>query len=316
MEKVVILIINYNQNQYTADCIKSILASDHQNFKIILVDNEAEAGNSIRLKQILPDDDRILVYPLFPNRGYVGGINYSFSIIDEENKYDYILIMNNDTIIDPCAISALIKTCKNFNNMAIVSGKVYDYERKNVLQYVGSVITDTKLLTYESIGYNIEDKGQFDKLADRDLLDDIFWLMPKELHKRIGGYNDLFFFNGESSDFAIRAKKAGYRLVYTPVAKLWHKGSLSIGGRKGNPFIEYWQMRSALTFKYLHLPNTYFRKFLMWKVKNVVSGYIKFLIAALKGTPISIKIPNARLKGLIDFYIKVKPVAKRQRLSI
>ena len=112
------------------------------------------------------------------------------------------------------------------------------------------------------------DNGQFETEEERDIIDDVYWLLPKQVFQKLGLYNLLFFFNGESADYALRAKKEGFKLMYCPKAKIWHKGSLTVGGRKNNPFISYWQTRSALTFRYLHLNNKYFKKSYLRNIKH------------------------------------------------
>jgi hypothetical protein len=149
------------------------------------------------------------------------------------------------------------------------------------------------------------------------MIDDVFWLMPKALYKEIGGYNPLFYFNGESADFAMRARYAGYKLIYTPDAKLWHKGSASTGGRKENPFVNYWQMRSTLTFRYLHLKPACFRRFVLVKIKQVIFGYLKYGKLLISGKKQSFRVPIARMKGFMDFFLKVRPsVSKAKRHAV
>jgi len=166
---------------------------------------------------------------------------------------DYFIILNNDTVIHHEAITALLNSCIKYNDKAIVSGKVYHYHKKNELQFVGYKWKNENLLDPTPIGVNEIDNGQYDKEEFRDMLDDIFWLFSEKIIKDIGFYSEYFWFNTEQRDFAMRAKKAGYQLLYTPKAKIWHKGSVTVGGRDGNPAYDYWYTQSSLIFSYLHL---------------------------------------------------------------
>lgn len=313
--KVYIITLNYNQSHYTIDCINSVLDSHYNNYKVLLIDNGSTIEDYDKLFLALPVNDQLHVSRIEKNCGYVGGINFGFSLIDQTNDAEYIMIMNNDTILDKQAIASLVDTCKSFSNKALVSGKVYDYEHKDVLQEVGAVLEDKNLLKFKHLTSYTKDEGQFDMVAQRDMMDDIFWLFHKDLYKAIGKYDTLFFFNGESADFAMRAQKAGFKLIYTPQAKLWHKGSVSVGGRKENPFINYWQMRSTLTFRYLHIDKKYFRKFVFVKIKQILFSYLRYCKMILKNEQTSIQMPNARLRGFIHFFTQVKKQADQRKSS-
>ncbi|PQJ21101.1 glycosyltransferase [Tenacibaculum sp. SG-28] len=72
--KVAIITLNYNQIDYTVDCVKSILNSDYSNFEIVLVDNGSSEENFKELQERLPDDYRLSIPRLEINKGYVGGL--------------------------------------------------------------------------------------------------------------------------------------------------------------------------------------------------------------------------------------------------
>lgn len=296
--KVVVVLLNYNQNEYTLKCVESLLASRYPNFEILLIDNGSRPSNTRALRNKI--DKRVNLCEIKNNRGYVGGINYGLEK-GKKLKPDYFLIMNNDTKIDPDAIGALVETSQQFDNKCIVSGKVYHYDDPNRLQYIGSELASEHLLLYKRIGFDEYDSQQYEQVAERDKLDDIFWLFPIELYHTIGGYSPDFFFNGESSDFALRAKENGYKLIFTPKAKLWHKGSASIGGRNNNPRLEYWDIQSTLILHYLHLNFRWFLLFYLRVLLRIAKSVIvsaRKLILCKGGNFI---IPYAQFRGLMYF---------------
>ena len=295
-----LITLNYNQNEYTLKCIESILKSDYVDFKIILVDNGSTHDNFEILKKSLPIDSRLKLYRINENRGYVGGINYG---LKEGNKLnpDYFLILNNDTILDKNAINELKYTCEKYINKTIVSGKVYHYDEPNKLQDVGYSYRNKKSLYFNRIGLNEDDINQYDQIAERDMLDDVFWLFSAVLYNKIGGYSPYFWFNAEQADFALRAKKEGYKLIYTPGAKLWHKGSVSIGGRDKNPKLAYWHIQSTLIFRYRHLSKIEFIKQYFKIVVNIFASYVKEISECISGNKIDFNYPKAKLMGLNYF---------------
>ena len=297
---VVVITLNYNQNEFTLNCVKSILQTNYESFKIFIIDNGSTENNYEELKRLLPDSPLIELLRLDNNIGYVGGINYGFEKSSLLNP-NFYLIMNNDTILDKNAITELVLCCKQYNEKAIVSGKVYHYDKPTVLQDVGYVYYDEKALKAKALGLNEKDRGQHDSIKERDSLDDVFWLLPSKLYQEIGGYSHYFWFNAEQADFALRAKKNGYKLIYTPKAKLWHKGSVSIGGRDNNPKLAYWHVQSTLILRYLHLSKYEFLKQYMNLVISIMASYYKIFRSNKLGETKKYRYANAKFRGWMYF---------------
>lgn len=298
--KVVVITLNYNQNEFTFKCIDSILKSNYKNFEVLVLDNGSEEDNQRNLISGLPINTKLICKTLNENRGYVGGINYA---LEQAVKLDpdYVLIMNNDTIIDPNAMNEFVKTCQQFDNKAIVTGKVYEYDEPNILQDIGYTFANKKYLIIDRIGMNENDCKQYDDIAERDMIDDIFWLFPIELYEKINGYSSFFWFNAEQADFALRAKGKGYKLVYTPHAKLWHKGSVSIGGREMNPRLAYWTIQSALILRYIHLKKGDFVLYYFMKIESILRTMLKSIYLYVFKRENIFDYALAKYKGLIYF---------------
>ena len=241
-----IILINYNTPQITYECVSSICNSVHSNYDIFIIDNGSSEDNNKILCSLIGESAKII--HLSNNLGYVGGINYALKVIYKLN-YDYILIMNNDTIIDSEALSSLVEASKRYNDMCIVTGKVYSYNYPNKLVHIGSMYNNKYKL--ERVAFMTDDLGQFDEEKFRDMIDDVFWLIPINIAKDVGFYSDYFWFNCEQADYALRAKKKGYSLLYTPKAKIWHREGATLGGKQ-NPVRQYWDVKSYLVFNFLH----------------------------------------------------------------
>lgn len=279
--KVVALVINFNQSQVTGECVDSLLLSSYTNLEIIIIDN----GSSEHAYHLLANyvaelnNSMVTVIRLDTNIGYVGGINRGLEVT---KKYDpaYILILNNDTEIDPSALSNLVAVQESHQNKAIVSGKVYNYDDRETLQYIGQYPDPNNGLNCAAIvsGRREKDSGQYDHEMEMGMLDDIFWLFPYSLYENIGGYSTDFFLYGEQNDFALRAKSIGYKLIYTPNARLWHMGSVTTaGGNSDSVRIEYWKKTAILKLAILHLNNKSSARFVtQWFIREtakVIFGY-------------------------------------------
>lgn len=270
-KQVLVAIVNYRQNGYTIDCVSSVRECDIAQDNILVFDNGNTKAEHDELLKGVAGLARVLYSER--NIGYIRGVNQCLALGLREN-YQYVLIINNDTIIDKGAIDELIACARTHDDNCIVTGIVYDYSEKEVIQTIGSDLVDPKRLKFVPRIKNARDTGQLKEEIEFDMIDDIFWLVPIDLVRRIGFYNTAYWFNAEQADYALRAKKAGYKLVFTPKAKLWHKGSASIGGRLVNPALTYWNTQSKLILKWFHLP---FRLFILDLFSTFGIGVLKLI---------------------------------------
>lgn len=295
-----IITLNYNQNDYTLTCVESILKLKKEDFKLVLVENGSSKKNVEDLVSRLPKDERICLHILENNVGYVGGVNYGLKAGMELNP-EFIMIMNNDTIIDEFALDKLVKCCKENNKKSIVTGKVYHYDDPNRIQDIGYEYANKDTLEFTRLGLDEIDTGQFETEVERNMIDDIFWLFPKELFEKIGGYSDYFWFNAEQVDFGLRAQREGYRLVYNPKAKLWHKGSVSVGGRDTNPRLVYYHVQSSLILKYIHLSKINFLKSFLKSLESTFRSSLKSYWYFFKGDGSYLNYAQAKRAGTVYF---------------
>lgn len=297
---VMVIVLNYNQEKYTISCVHSLLKSTYKNFIIFLLDNGSEYDSYLSLEETLENNDRVILQRIENNIGYRGGINYCLKEGSKLNPM-FFLIMNNDTIIDEHAIDELVNTINIYGNQAIVTGKVYHYDQPNLLQDIGYTFKNEQRLLFNRIGLNEIDSGQYDFITERAMLDDVFWLVPKKLYETIGGYSDFFWFNSEQADFALRARNENYKLIFTPYAKIWHKGSVSIGGRENNPSLVYWNIQGTLIFRYLHLSSLRFIQFFLNILLSIILTYSKAFLTLFGLNGKSFKYANAKFYGLMYF---------------
>jgi len=294
---VSVIMLNWNTPEMTVECVKSVRASNYPNFVVNVIDNGSTLANYEKLRHELGDLANLV--RLEKNVGYVGGINAALETASKQRP-DYFLIMNNDTTIDENAISSLVDAASRHNNQCVVTGKVYHFDDPERLQTVGNRFDD-KTFKSHKIGANEIDEGQHEQQTERKMIDDIFMLLPAEIYARVGGYNPYFFLNAEQADLILRIRKAGYKVIYTPGAKLYHKGSFSSGGL-GNPYMMYWDGKSNVVLRYLHLPRRSFyssvAKILWSSTYAVIKSIVGLII--VRHSEKQFLSRYARLRGAVD----------------
>jgi GT2 family glycosyltransferase len=286
LPKVIVLILSYNGKKFLGEAIDSYLKNNYGNFKIIVIDNGSTDGTEEFVNKNYP---QVSLLRLKENLGYSGGFNEGLKYSFGEEIADYALITNNDVLADENIVDELVKTASTDEKIGFTTGKVYFYNSRNTLQTVGMAY-DPVRLNGGHIGIFEEDKGQYDKVEERAFADDIFMLVSRNLYQQTGGYDEEFVLQAEQFDWQIRAKINGFKIMYTPFAKLWHKESMTIG--KHSPVKLYYDARNPMIVLLKYRNAEQFRKYFwlhLWKdiarssLINFKNGHIEISLKIWEG---------------------------------
>jgi GT2 family glycosyltransferase len=270
--KVIVLILSYNGKYLLEDSISSYLANDYGNFDVVVIDNGSTDGTKDWVAQYFPE---VFVLRTNKNLKYSGGLNFGMNYAFGELNADYVLITNNDVKVDSRVISSLVEVALTDTFIGFVIGKVYYYDQPDIFQSVGKGI-DPIWWNTGHIGNMEKDQGQYNTIMERAFCDDIYWLVNKEVYNKTGGYDTEFAFQGEDFDWQVRAKQAGYKIMYTPKSKLWHKESMTIG--KNSPFKAYYDARNPLIIHMKYRTAKQFKNIFHARLKSNAKVSIKMFI--------------------------------------
>ena len=269
---VIVLILTFNGKNLLLDSITSYLENDYINFTVVVVDNGSTDGTKEWVNLHFPE---VFVLRTEKNLKYSGGLNFGMQYAFGEQNADYVLITNNDVKVDSLVISSLVEVAVTDSKIGFVIGKVYYYDRPDTFQTVGKG-HDPVWWNIGHIGFMEKDNGQYDTIEKRAFCDDIYWLVNREVYLETGGYDTEFAFQGEDFDWQIRAKQAGYYIMYAPKAKLWHKESMTIG--KNSPFKAYYDARNPLVIHMKYRTAEQFKKVFHDRLRTNAKASVKLLI--------------------------------------
>lgn len=253
---VYIIILTWNGKQDTLECLESLRKINYQNYKILIVDNASTDGTEKIVKSKFPNIDYIYNPE---NLRYAGGNNIGIDYAIKQNA-DYILLLNNDTIVEPNFLEHLIITAESEPSIGIVGPKIFYYDRPDLIWYAGGRIEWWKGWIYHE-GIRKNDMEYFNYKKETDFVTGCCLLIKKEVIKKIGKLDKTYFIYGEDVDFCIRAKKANFKVIFEPQAKIWHKISVSTGGHLS--WFKNWNklksqlkifLRYAYPFQWLTIP--------------------------------------------------------------
>ncbi len=266
MKTVSIIILNFNGSKDTLECLKSVekLVINNYKLQVVVVDNGSTDGNIDAIRNFQFSIFNFQFIKNKENLGFSGGNNVGIRYARDKNA-DYILLLNNDTIIDKHIVSELLKVAESNEEIGIVAPKIYfakghefhknkykENERGKVIWYAGGVIDWNNVIGVHK-GVDEVDKGQHEKTEETNFASGCCMMVKKEVFQKVGFLEKKYFLYYEDSDFSERIKKAGFTIMYAPLAFLWHKNAGSTGG-SGSKLQDYYITRNRMLFGMRYAP--------------------------------------------------------------
>jgi GT2 family glycosyltransferase len=252
---VLIIVLNWNGKQDTVECLESLSHISYPNYEVIVVDNGSTDGSVEQFKARYPE---IKVIENQENLGFAEGNNVGIRAALQEDT-EYVLLLNNDTIVDPRFLDELANVAELDPRVGFAGPKIYWSEdngrgRKDIINCAGAKLSMWTGRVWQ-VGVNEIDHGQYDKVRLVDYVTGACLLVKTKVVTEIGLLDSNFFTYWEEVDWCWRGYNAGYTSIYAPKAKIWHKYAASSGG---TPSVYYgtrnrfWFMRkNALKRQYL-----------------------------------------------------------------
>ena len=258
MTKIAIIVLNWKQPKLTVETIDSLLKINHPSFsyEIVLVDN-GSSDNSLEIFNKKYQKNKLIkILNTKANLGYVGnnfGISYAL-----DNNFDFIVLLNNDVIVDPNFLEELLKESSNYD---ILGPKIYfasgfefhknRYQKKDLGKVIWSMggQIDWNNIYGSNIGIDKVDHGQFEKInEDIDFISGCCLMASRGVFKTIGLLDKKYFMYLEDVDFCQRAKKSNLKLACIPKSIIWHINSAS--SKSGGDLHDYFITRNRIYFAY------------------------------------------------------------------
>ena len=242
------MILNWNGVNDTIECVESVLRIDFSNFEIVVVDNGSSDGSVRRIRDRF---DQIHLIENDSNLGYAEGNNVGIRHA-LRNGVDYVWLLNNDTVVDKNALTAMINLAERNREIGILGSKIYYFDQPDILWFAGATI-DWKRAVSAHIGRLEKDTGQYEADKEVDRVTGCSMLIRREVLENVGLFDENFFLYDEEVDLCVRARKNGYRNYYVPKSVVYHKISASMG-ESSVPVYAYYDTRNFLYLIKKHVP--------------------------------------------------------------
>jgi GT2 family glycosyltransferase len=210
---------------------------------IVVVDNASTDGTAQAIKAA--HGDRVTLIINEENLGFAGGNNVGIRYALEKGA-DYVLLLNNDTVVDPKLLSSLVGVISSEADIGIVGPKIFFAFPSNKIWFAGGEVFLSRG-TARHIGIRKTDRGQYDTIRAVDYISGCALLARRDVFEKVGFLDESYQTYFEDTDFCMRAKQHNYRIVYVPEGKVWHMISSSAGGQLGRKKIAR-KMKSSFRF--------------------------------------------------------------------
>jgi GT2 family glycosyltransferase len=243
---VAIIILNWNAYDDTFECLKSLEHLTYPYFHVFLVDNASQDNSFDKLRQDYKDGKfnvPITFIQTGKNLGFAGGNNVA--IREAYNQgYQYFWMLNNDTVVDPKALTPLVETLEKDRQVGIVGSKIY-YYGTNKIWFAGGIV-NTWTGTTKHIGIKEEDAGQYNRQLEVDYITGCSLFFRRDVIENVGYMSEDYFLYYEETDWNVRTKQKGFKIIYCPDSVVYHKVSMSSGGEQNKaPYFAYYMLRNS-----------------------------------------------------------------------
>ena len=245
---VYIIILNWNGTEDTLECLESFRKVDYSSYKTIVVDNSSKVSCK---GEVLARYPTVEVIELENNLGFAGGCNVGIKRAIDEGA-NYVWLLNNDTEVEPNALTTMVKEGEKNTRAGILGSKIYYFDERHIINHTGGRVVPHKWHITIHVGAGEVDVGQYNEVKEFDYVTGCSMLVKREVIEQIGLMDEKYFLYYEETDWCLKAKKAGWSIIYVPESVIYHKVSRSI--QKNSPLRNYYFARNSLRFIVRNFP--------------------------------------------------------------
>lgn len=270
--KIGIILVNYNGYQLTEECLES-LHRIKDNIKVYVVDNASSDNSYEKLQAYICEKqyDYVTLIKSEKNTGFAGGNNIAIKQALAEGM-DYVILLNNDTVVDKQFVEYLIEPFNTYEDCYASVSKIYYESDRNKIWYAGGSFSYNtgKVVHWR---YGEEETGAKEDIQKVTFATGCSLCISKECIQNIGLLSEEYFLYDEDTDYCLRILESCHNIYYTPNSIIYHKVNASTKKKKG--LIDYYMTRNRI---YL------IRKFIKKKkFKAYLISELTYLYRCLKG---------------------------------
>ena len=210
MKKVSAIIVNWNGKKFTVDCVESLLRQDYPAIEIIVSDNGSTDGSIETLREKYP---QVKLLENGSNLGFGAAVNKGI----EAGEGDYFLFLNNDLVLREDAVGKLANVMAEEPSAGAVVPKILYFEKRETINSFGIRVNYTSVCCP-----NLIDCKDSEALESWETACGGIFMFRQEVYEEVGGFDSDLFLYHEDHDLSWRIRLAGWRILVTPKAMIYH----------------------------------------------------------------------------------------------
>lgn len=286
---VAVIVLNWNGTEDTLECLASLDRLTYPRVEIVVVDNGSRPSPRATIAAAFP---RVTYLETGINLGYAGGNNVGIRYA-LDSGHDYVFVLNNDTIVEADVLDRAIGVAERDESIGVLGVKIIAWDDPGRVWVAYGEVTYRQGLV-RLIGYYGLDDGRFDQQRDVEWVPGTAMLLRRSALQRVGLFDEEFFAYHEDVDWCTLARKHGFRVVFSPEPRIYHKGHRSSGGKGYVTPRQYLAGRNMVLYVRKHATLLQAMKFLAFQLGTVPLQYVR---RRLSGEHAGV---NSKVRGMWD----------------
>ena len=261
MEKVAIVILNWNGEKMLRQYLSSVMQYSQDEATVYVADNASTDGSLAMLRAEFP---KVRLIELDKNWGFAEGYNQALRQIEAE----YYLLLNSDIEVTPHWLTPMIALMDAQQDVAACQPKLLSIYNRQAFEYAGASGGYIDRLGYPFCRGRVfetveQDEGQYDDPTDVHWATGAALMIRAKDYWDVGGLDARFFAHNEEIDLCWRLRIRGRRIVCVPESYVYHVGGGTLP--KSNPMKTFLNFRNNLTMLYKCLPEAELKAVMRWR---------------------------------------------------
>lgn len=250
MPRVFIVIVNWNGKDDVLSCLASLRRLDYPraDIRIVVVDNASRDGSGAAIRR---DHPQALLIENARNLGYAKAVNQGFAFALGEGA-DYVWVFNNDVVVAADSLARLVQACESDDKIGVAAPVIYSYGSPEKVDHSGYRI-DLWTGRFKKLKFGLDVfRASGEEICDVDSALGCSNLIRVSCLRKIGPLRPVYQVYFEETDFNVRARQAGFRVVVVKDARVRHKNSATMN--KIPCRRAYLLLRNLFLFELLNAP--------------------------------------------------------------
>ncbi|MBV9848466.1 MAG: glycosyltransferase family 2 protein [Armatimonadetes bacterium] len=262
-----IILVNWNGIADTMECLRSLSRVTYPNCSVIVVDNGSREDEAGALRAAFP---AVTVLATGENLGFTGGNNVGIRHALGAGA-EYVLCLNNDTVVDPGFLEPLVAALEGDPGAGLAAPHIFLYGEPRDLWYAGAEYSfdlETLRARRGPAWHVIPTAADLERTEPHEtqIVTGCALLARTGVMRRLGGFDERYFAYYEDVELNLRVAGMGLRRLVVPASRVWHKESRSTGGPM-SPTVYFYMVRNTFMLAQDHAPggpsagNAYYRHY-------------------------------------------------------